>query len=171
LIHIKNINSKAMKKVLMLAVMITGMTSYAVAQDAANLPDQSDKGQAVRAVAEGPETGKGKGQLVSETASEMGKTKSSEAKAKGLDQPEVESSNTNANATHGTNVKAVATDQTLTGKEKGQAVKAVATANPKAVRSERTKRPERASRPERAKRPERPKRPATAGRPSVPGRP
>jgi hypothetical protein len=170
LIHIKNINSKAMKKVLMLAVMVTGMTSYAVGQDAANLSDQSDKGQAVRAVAEGPETGEEKGKLVSETASETGKTKSAGAKAKGEDQPEAEGSNTNANAAHGTNVKAVATDKTLTGKEKGEAVKAVATANPKAVRSERVKRPERASRPERV-RPERAKRPASAGRPSVPGRP
>ncbi len=146
------------------------MTSYAIAQDAAILPEQSGKGQAVRTVAEGPETGKEKGQLVSETASQNGVEKSSEAKSKG--EQGTDGSNTNANGNHGTDVKAVATDETLTGKEKGDAVKAVATSNAKAKRSERVSR-ERAkpSRPERATRPERAKRPTTAGRPSVPGRP
>jgi hypothetical protein len=158
-----------MKKVMMLAVMMTGMTSYAIAQDAANLPEQSDKGQAIRTVAEGPETGKEKGQLVSEAASENGREKSSEAKAKRDGEQEIGISNPE-NTNHGTNVKAVAADETLTGREKGEAVKTVATSNPKAKRSERPTR-ERAQRPERARRPERATRPATAGRPSVPGRP
>ena len=159
-----------MKKVVMLAVMVAGMTSYAVAQDASTLPEQSDKGQAVRAVAEGAETGKEKGKLVSETASQNGVERSTAAKAKAEDEtstPEVD-----AAANHGTDVKAVATDESLTGKEKGVAVKAVATSNEKARRSERVSRESaRPARPERARRPERAKRPATAGRPSVPGRP
>jgi hypothetical protein len=164
-----------MKKVMMLALVMAGMTSYAIAQDAPELPEQSDKGQAVRAAAQGPETGKEKGQLVSETASQHGTETSSEAKAKNDGEQEINSSTGNENATHGTNVKAVATDETLTGKDKGAAVKAVATSNPKAQRSERptrerAQRPERAARPERATRPERAARPTT-GRPSVPGRP
>jgi len=158
-----------MKKVMLFAVMVAGITSYSIAQDAA-LPEQSDKGQGIRTVAEGPETGKEKGQLVSETASQTGAEKSSEAKAKAQGEQEIDNSNINENASHGTDVKAVAGDQTLTGKEKGDAVKAVATSNPKAKRSERAVR-ERPSRPARASRPERAKRPATTGRPSVPGRP
>ena len=157
-----------MKKVMLFAVMVAGMTSYAIAQDAER-PAQSDKGQAVRTIAEGPETGKEKGQLVSGTASQNGAGRSSEAKEK-KEVVETNSPNTDANANHGTNVKAVATDETLTGQEKGGAVKAVATSNPKAKRSERVAR-ERTKRPERASRPERAKRPTTAGRPSVPGRP
>ena len=163
-----------MKKVMLLAVMVTGMTAYVAAQDAANLPEQSAKGQAVRTVAQGPETGKEKGQLVSATASENGAATSSEAKAK-HDQPqESEEAAPTVTPNHGSDVKAVATDETLTGKEKGQAVKAVATANPKVQRpdrqvKERPVRPARPERPERAKRPERARRPATTGRPAVPG--
>lgn len=164
-----------MKKVVMLAVMMTGMASYVIAQDAPALPEKSDKGQAVRAVAEGSETGKEKGKLVSETASQNGAEKSAAAKAKGETEEVIETPGTEAQDNHGADVKAVAHDETLTGKEKGEAVKAVATANPKAKRSERVAReratrPERAARPERATRPERAKRPATAGRPAVPGR-
>lgn len=164
-----------MKKVMMLALMMAGMTLYAIAQDADNLPEQSDKGQAVRATAQGPETGKEKGQLVSETASENGRETSSEAKAKNDAEQGTDVSTPNENAAHGANVKAVAQDETLTGRDKGEAVKAVATSNPKVQRSERptrerAPRPERV-RPERAKRPERATRPTTAGRPSVPGRP
>lgn len=153
-----------MKKVMMLAVMVAGMTSYTIAQDADNLPEQSGKGQAVRTVTEGTETGKEKGKLVSETASEKGKQKSSEAKAKSKTDEETSTPDADVKANHGTEVRAVAQDKTLTGKEKGQAVKAVATSNPKAMRSERVKR-EKAQRPERAKRPERverAKRPAPA---------
>jgi hypothetical protein len=162
-----------MKKVMMLAVLVAGAASYAIAQDAGTLPEQSGKGQAVRAVAQGPETGNEKGQLVSEAASENGKQKSSEAKAKHEGEEATVDANTNEHANHGTDVKAVATDQTLTGKAKGEAVKAVATSNAKATRNERVKR-ERVERPARAERPARPeraKRPATAGRPAVPGRP
>lgn len=158
-----------MKKAMMLAVMMAGMTSYAVAQDDANLPEQSSKGQAVRAVAEGPETGQEKGTLVSEAASQTGVEKSTAAKARGDSEQEI-NSNTPEHDNHGTSVKAVAQDETLTGKAKGDAVKAVATSNPKARRSERPAR-ERAQRPERARRPERTTRPATTGRPSIPGRP
>ena len=159
-----------MKKVMLLALVMAGMTSYAIAQDAPDLPEQSGKGQAVRAAAQGPEIGNEKGQLVSEVASENGREKSAEAKARSEgEQAEVGTANP-ADANHGTNVKAVAQDETLAGKEKGMAVKAVATSNPKAQRSERPVR-ERAQRPERVKRPERPARPARAGRPSVPGRP
>ena len=159
-----------MKKGMLFAVMVAGMTSYAIAQDA-ELPEQSSKGQAVRTVAEGPETGKEKGQLVSETANQNGVEKSSEAKAKAEGQQVIDdNSNINENASHGTDVKAVANDETLTGKAKGDAVKAVATSNPKAKRSERAVR-ERPTRPERASRPERAKRPVTTRRPSVPGRP
>ena len=159
-----------MKKVMIVAVMVTGMTSFAVAQDGAVLPEQSAKGQAVRTIAEGPETGKEKGQLVAETASQQGTEKSAEAKTKAKGSDEENSVNVNDNASHGTNVKAVATDETLSGKEKGEAVKTVATSNPKAKRSERITR-ERTKRPERVARPERPTRPASSGRPSVPGRP
>lgn len=158
-----------MKKVMMVAVMVAGMTSYGIAQES-GLPEQSDKGQAVRAVAEGPETGKEKGQLVSETASETGKLRSSEAKAKPDNEEEISTPDVIKESNHGSAVKAVAGDDALTGKEKGEAVKAVATTNPKAKRSDRPAR-ERAQRPARAKRPERAKRPATAGRPSIPGRP
>ena len=153
-----------MKKVVMLAVMVAGMTSYAVAQDANTLPEKSDKGQAVRTVAQGAETGKEKGKLVSETASQNGVETATAAKAKG--EEETTPSEVDATANHGTDVKAVATDESLTGKEKGEAVKAVATSNEKARRSERVSR--ETARPAR---PERAKRPATAGRPSVPGRP
>jgi hypothetical protein len=159
-----------MKKVMMVAVMVAGMTSYGIAQDAPTPPAQSEKGQAVRAVAQAPETGKEKGQLVSETASETGKQKSAEAKAKAQTEEEINTPDITKEPNHGSDVKAVAADETLTGREKGEAVKAVATTNPKAKRSERPKR-ERAVRPERPTRPERAKRPATAGRPSVPGRP
>lgn len=158
-----------MKKVMLFAVMVAGMTSYAIAQDAA-LPEQSEKGQRVRTVAEGSEAGKQKGQLVSETASQTGAEKSSEAKAKREGEQKADDPNINEKASHGSDVKAVAKDQTLTGKAKGDAVKAVATSNPKAKRSERVAR-QRAGRPDRASRPERAKRPATSGRPSVPGRP
>jgi len=159
-----------MKKVMMLAVMMAGMTSYALAQDDANLPEQSTKGQAVRAVAEGPETGKEKGQLVSGAGSQTGVEKSTAAKARGEAEQEIDTPTAPEHDNHGTSVKAVAKDETLTGKAKGDAVKAVATSNPKARRSERPTR-ERAQRPERARRPERATRPATTGRPSVPGRP
>src|SRR5687767_2675168 len=126
-----------MKKVMMFALMMAGMTSYTIAQEAPELPEQSDKGQAVRAAAQGTETGKEKGQLVSEIASENGQEASSEAKAKGEGEQEPDGPNTNANTNHGTSVKAVATDEALTGKAKGEAVKAVATSNPKAQRSAR----------------------------------
>jgi hypothetical protein len=159
-----------MKKVMMLAVMVAVITSYAIAQESPTLPEQSDKGQAVRTIAEGPEAGKEKGQLVSETASQNGVEKSAEARAKGGVEEETATLDADAKANHGTDVKAVANGETLTGKEKGEAVKAVATSNPKAKRSERVTR-ERAKRPERAQRPERAKRPTSAGRPSVPGRP
>src|SRR5688500_18410477 len=159
-----------MKKVMMVAVMVAGMTSYGVAQDAPALPAQSEKGQAVRAVAQGAETGQEKGQLVSETASEKGKKKSAEAKAKAQTEEETNAPDITKEPNQGSDVKAVAADETLSGREKGEAEKAVTTANPKAKRSERPKR-ERAVRPERPTRPERAKRPATAGRPSVPGRP
>lgn len=157
-----------MKKVMLLAVMVAGITSYVVAQDATNLPEQSAKGQGVRTVAQGSETGKEKGKPVSATASENGVAKSSEAKAKEGQEQETDGSTPSATPNHGTDVKAVATDKTLTGREKGQAVKAVATSNPKAQRPERQVK-ERPVRPARAKRPERARRPATTGRPSVPG--
>src|SRR5688500_2383350 len=108
-----------MKNVMMLVVMMAGMTSYAVAQDAANLPEQSDKGQAVRSAAQGPETGKEKGQLVSTAVSENGVERSTEAKAKGEQEQEADGSAANATPNHGTDVKAVASDETLTGREKG----------------------------------------------------
>lgn len=161
-----------MKKVMLFAVMMAGITSYSIAQDGA-LPEQSDKGQAIRTVAEGAETGKEKGQLVSGTASQDGVERSSEAKANGQREQEQEpeiTSGINENASHGTDVKAVANDETLTGKAKGDAVKSVATSNPKARRNERAVL-EKPSRPDRASRPERARRPATTGRPSVPGRP
>jgi hypothetical protein len=158
-----------MKKVMMLAVMVAGMISNATAQDAANLPEQSDKGQAVRTAAQGPETGKEKGQLVSATASENGVERSTEAKAKGDQEQETDGSAANATPNHGTDVKAVASDESLTGKDKGAAVKAVATSNPKAQRPERQVR-ERVERPERAQRVERARRPTTTRRPTVPGR-
>ena len=155
-----------MKKVMMLAMMVVGVASYAVAQDA-KLPEKSDKGQAVRTAAQGSEKGKEKGQLVAKTANHRGVEKSTEAKAKGRQEKAVTTSEVKAN--HGADVKQVATDKTITGKEKGEAVKTVARSNPKAKGGERAVR-ERPARPERASRPERAKRPTTSRKPSVPGR-
>lgn len=151
-----------MKKVMLLAVMVTGMTSYTIAQEAA--PEQSEKGQAIRTVAQGQEAGQEKGQLVSEKAKETGTTRSAEAKATADGGQDTNTSRVNENASHGTEVKAVAKDQTVTGREKGAAVKAVASSRSKSKRGERPTR-------ERTKRPEHAKRPATTGRPTNPGRP
>jgi hypothetical protein len=151
------------KKVILLAVMVAGAITFASAQTSEIPSEDAVKGQAVRAVAEGPETGKEKGQLVSKAAKQTGTEKSAEGRAKAEEAKAGDGQADERPENHGSDVKAVATDKNLRGKAKGDAVKTVAT----------SKRPSRSERvaARRTVRPERAKRPATAGRPSGAGRP
>lgn len=156
---------KAMKKknVIMLALMVAGAITFASAQTSEIPSEDASKGQAVRAVAEGPETGKEKGQLVSEAAKQTGTEKSAAGRAKAEEAKAADGQAVERPENHGSDVKAVATDRNLRGKAKGDAVKAVA----------KSKRPSRSERvaAQRTGRPERAKRPSTTGRPSGVGRP
>lgn len=172
-------------------------TQEAVKTSVEQIEPGREKGQEVSSTANsyGKETAaaaklKGKNENSSERASEDGK-QGKEKRSKEIANEEVKPSSADAGSegstvnveSHGADVNAVAKDESLSGKEKADAVQAVAKSKGESAGAEnihregaKSKREARAAngkskKTERAARPSGAKRPPRAGRPSAAGRP
>lgn len=146
-----------MKKVTTLAVAVLMSASVFAQSNDGSLHSQKRSGQEGKETAAQPGAGQEKGQAVAEAA----KARSLGAKGNRAE----------ASQNHGTDVKAVATDPNLAGREKGEAVSAVASSKGKTMKPTGKGRPADAGKPATVGRPEQAGKPAGVGRPTTAGRP